>query len=1048
MPRFPLRCIIAISALLLCLPVSEGTAGDWPMWRYDAGRTAASQDSLPDQLHPQWTRTYSPRVQVWDDPLNNDMMPYDRLFEPVIKDGRMFISFNDRDKVVALDVRDGGVLWTFFTGGPVRFPPVAHRDAVYFTSDDGYLYCVEAESGRFRWRHRGGPASTHVLGNQRLISAWPARGGPVLVDDTIYFAASIWPFMGTFLYAVDAQSGDVVWINDKTSATYIEQPHSAPAFAGVAPQGALAACDNYLVVPGGRSVPAVFDRSTGELVHYRLNDGGKGNGGSLVMARNNDLFVHTRERGVRAFDLATGDKTDFTTNEPVLGEQFIFAAESNGSKQVVRAYAPDKTVKWELEADGRGDLIQAGNRLYAAGQQQITAIDLPTATRTTPQVAWTLPVEGSVQRLLAGADRLFAVTLDGRIMAFGPEAATADQIEDAATPLAVTENDGARAERLLADVGIDDGYAVWFGLEDERLLQAFVQRSSFHLVAIDSDPGRVARLRQAFDRAGLYGTRVTVHVGTPRSFGLPPYFANLMVLSANVSKVLTKRPQEMGPIYKSVRPYGGLLVPLLPLAQQRAFAQSVLQAKLSKAKLARGSEYLITRREGALEGAADWTHQYGDIANTVKSNDRLVMAPLGLLWFGGSSNLDVLPRHGHGPPEQVVGGRLFIEGMNSISCRDVYTGRVLWKHDFEDLGTFDIYYDDTYQDTPLDTAYNQVHIPGANGRGTNFVATDEEVYVVVQADCQVLDAATGKLLRVISLPKDPSAEDRDWGFIGIYQDVLLGGAGFAEYRERYDLKFDETDSKLGRNQAGYGSKSFDVSASAGLVAFNRHTGEVIWELPARYSFLHNGVVAGDGKVFCLDKLPLPVEDKLKRRGQASPDTYRIVAVDAKTGEPVWEVSEGIFGTWLSYSEEYHLLLQAGAAASDRLSTEVGAGMATYEGDTGEVKWRDEYRNYSGPCILHHDMILTNANSYQLSAGAFSLLDGKPKQIKNPVTGEPQAWQVCRAYGCNSIVASENLLTFRSGAAGFYDLDSLSGTANLGGFQVGLHVQSRRGQRGP
>ena len=146
--------------------------------------------------------------------------------------------------------------------------------------------------------------------------------------------------------------------------------------------------------------------------------------------------------------------------------------------------------------------------------------------------------------------------------------------------------------------------------------------------------------------------------------------------------------------------------------------------------------------------------------------------------------------------------------------------------------------------------------------------------------------------------------------------------------------------------------------------------------------------------------------------------------------------EGIFGTWLGYSEEYHLLLQAGAHGSDRLNTEVGAGMAVYQGENGQVKWRDDRREYSGPCILHHDTILTNANSYKFSAGAFNLLDGTPKLIDNPLTGEPQPWQLCRAYGCNSIVASENLLTFRSGAAGFYDLDSRSGTANLGGFKSG------------
>ena len=85
----------------------------------------------------------------------------------------MFVGFNDQDQVQALDVRDGSVLWTFYTEGPVRLPPVAYRDCVMFTSDDGHLYCVDAATGRQRWRFRGGPASTHVLGNERLISAWP-----------------------------------------------------------------------------------------------------------------------------------------------------------------------------------------------------------------------------------------------------------------------------------------------------------------------------------------------------------------------------------------------------------------------------------------------------------------------------------------------------------------------------------------------------------------------------------------------------------------------------------------------------------------------------------------------------------------------------------------------------------------------------------------------------------------------------------------------------------------------------------------------------------
>src|SRR3712207_8541478 len=40
------------------------------------------------------------------------------------------------------------------------------------------------------------------------------RSAPVLADDTVYFAASIWPFMGIFIHAVDARTGEVKWTND------------------------------------------------------------------------------------------------------------------------------------------------------------------------------------------------------------------------------------------------------------------------------------------------------------------------------------------------------------------------------------------------------------------------------------------------------------------------------------------------------------------------------------------------------------------------------------------------------------------------------------------------------------------------------------------------------------------------------------------------------------------------------------------------------------------------------------------------------------------
>ena len=1057
--------------VLFVLSGSFVEANDWPMWRYDSGHTSSSNHQLPDTLHLEWSRQYTPRDPAWDDPLNEDLMQYDRIFEPVVKNGRMFIGFNDADKIVALDVQTGRELWTYYTGGPVRFPGATWGDVVFFTSDDGYLYCLGAADGKLRWRFRGGPSQRKVIGNSRVISAWPARGGPVVDDNRVYFAASIWPFMGTYIYALNAESGEVEWVNDSTSAQYIKQPHSAPSFAGVGPQGVLTLVNDALLVPGGRSVPAVFDRESGKFRYFDLNAGGKGNGGSFVVGRDDQFYVHTRVRGVRAFNLESGKKTEFMTNEPVLSDGMIYAAEIYTPKRkkdkdkdkkedkdkdkddedkdedededkkpleppypVVRGYDTEKKVVWQLrDIDGSGDMIRAGDRLYIAGKGQLTAIELA-ADGKSASVAWTEDIDEHVVRLVAASNRLFAVTLDGRILAYGANAGRPKMLTDSKRALR-DWGQSERASQVMELADSDGGIMFLYGLHNERFLRSVLSNSDYQVVAIDEDEGKVDRLRREMDEAGLYGSRISVHQGSIGTFMPPPYVAHVVAVGGRVAEAIAQDDQLVQKAYESVRPYGGCLVSIEESLRDET-VQAFKQADLEKAIVAAHDDFVVARRVGALRGAADWTHQYGDVANTVKSNDARVRPPLGLLWFGGSSNVDVLPRHGHGPPEQVIGGRLFIEGMNSLSCRDVYTGRVIWKKDYKDLGTYDIYYDETYKDTPLDPAYNQVHIPGANGRGTNYVATDDAVYLVIGGKCHVLDVRTGRTLRQIVLPEEVGGEDREWGFIGVYNDVLLGGAGFAEYRKRLDLSFKDSDEKLSGNSKGYGSKSFDKSASSALVAFNRHNGEVLWKVDARHSFIHNGIVAGDGKVYCLDKLPKQIEDKLKRRGGVSPDTYRIIAVDYRTGEPEWEEEGGIFGTWLGYSEQFGLLLQAGASASDRLKSEVGQGMAVYRGDDGSLKWRVDDRAYSGPCILHNDTILTNANSYQLSSGAFSLLDGTPKLILNPLTNQEQPWQICRAYGCNNIIASEHMLTFRSGAAGYYDLNTLSGTGNLGGFKSG------------
>jgi outer membrane protein assembly factor BamB len=1030
--------IFIISGLVLSTRTEAGD--DWPMWRSDATRSAATSNASPKSLNLLWQREFTPRKPVWDDPLNIDLMTYDRIFEPIVLDGRLFVGFNDRDKLMAFDTQTGQELWTAYAEGPVRLPPVAWQGRVYFCSDDGVLYCVAAEDGHLIWKFRGAPNGQQVIGNHRLISAWPARGGPVIRDGCVYFAASIWPFMGTFIYALDADTGAIVWLNDSTGAEYIKQPHSAPSFAGVAPQGAFVATDDALIVPGGRSVPAVLDRATGKQRYFEINAGGKGTGGSFVAANNDRFFVHTREKGTRSFDIATGLKTAFMPNEPVLSNGIVYSAETIEGQPMIRAYGADEQLIWEIAADGRGDLILAGDKLLAAGAEGIAQIALPSQDQPAKVVVQSNGYPG-IERLLVADQKLFAVTLDGRILAFGEQDATQVAISDTPAsdnPVELKEEDRRRAEQMLANSAAT-GYAFWYGPTDSGLARALAANSPFvELAMVDSDAARADRLRQFLDDADI--ANVSVHHSPASDFRPPQYVAHMVFIAPEL--VSTIEDATLAQIYQSVRPYGGTLQLLRDASQANSdpAAQAQLVARvesqgLEQARLQSTESGLCVHRDGALPGTADWTHQYGDIANTLKSNDSRVKLPLGVLWFGGSSNLDVLPRHGHGPPEQVVAGRLYIQGMNSLSCRDVYTGRVLWKRDFEDLGTFDVYFDATYEDTPLDPKYNQVHIPGANGRGTNYVVTEDRVYILVANACMMLDPLTGETVGQIELPLEEEGGRSEWGYIGLYDDVLIGGLGFAKYRDKHDLEFEE-DKQLSVSKAGFGSKSLDRAASRGLIGFDRHTGKQLWRVMANHSFWHNGIVAGNGRLYCLDKNPSHIEEALRRRGKELPDSYRIVALDIHSGDALWQVQEGIFGTWLGYSERFDLLLQAGAKASDRLVSEIGTGMTVYRAADGSIEWQNQELNYSGPCILHNDLIITNANSYSESAGAFYLKTGKQKMVKNPLTGEIQPWKITRAYGCNNIIASENMLTFRSGAAGFYDLLTEGGTGNLGGFKSG------------
>src|SRR5689334_1383894 len=197
----------------------DSADNDWPFWRRDAAHTGTTLRALPDRLVLQWTRELPPLQPGWPDQPRVQM---DAVYEPVVMGQRMFVPSAREDGVSAYDTRTGEKRWTFFSDGPVRYSPAAWEGRVYVASDDGFLYCLDAEKGSVLWKFRGGPGDRRILGNERLISTWPARGAPVVEGGVVYFGAGIWPFMGIFLHALDARTGKVVWTNEGDGSIFIK----------------------------------------------------------------------------------------------------------------------------------------------------------------------------------------------------------------------------------------------------------------------------------------------------------------------------------------------------------------------------------------------------------------------------------------------------------------------------------------------------------------------------------------------------------------------------------------------------------------------------------------------------------------------------------------------------------------------------------------------------------------------------------------------------------------------------------------------------------
>jgi len=960
---------------------SSSRAADWPTYRNDAERSGYTAERIAGSPSLAWSfEPFHAPEPAWP---RDNRMTFDLAAEVVVAGDLVVFGSSADGRVVALDAKTGQKRWTFFTGAPVRFAPTFVGQDLYVASDDGYLYCLAAADGSLQAKWRPGPSDAMILGNGKMVSRWMARGGPVVRDGVVYFAAGIWQSDGVFLTAIDAATRKQLWQNEEAGRIYMAQPHGgAMAESGISPQGYLVATADKLLVPTGRAVPAAMNRADGKFLYYHLQANGKA-GGTEALAAGGRFYnggnAFNTDDGLIAEKLKAGSYAAMpgaiVCGTPT-GLQVLTVSEKTAPD---RKGAPVKTVKhetaWSLSGvDAGAAVIVAGDLIVCGGATTVTAVDV-----NTKQVAWTKTIDGAARGLAVAGGRLYVSSTRGTIYSFasGETAGTAPpSVRETAPPAKFRETlppsmSAVAADEIIRRTGVKEGFCLDLECTDGELPLALAARTNLQIYALCSTEEEVAAVRKKLAAAGVYGKRVTVHQGTLENNPYGKYFADL-VISSHSLDVGPLRFDEASPP-RVLRPFGGAFCTGRP-GQMNHFCR------------------------GALAKSGSWTHQYSDLGNSSCSTDELVRGQLHALWFR-DVDLEMPQRHGRGPAPVYDRGRMFVEGVDALRAVDAYNGRSLWEFPLPGILAH----------------YSADHLSGAAVTGSNLCVMGDDVYVHDKEHCYRLDAATGRTLGTFAPPQNRDGTPGRWGYLACDGELLYGTLANPEHVVRFGWRRADMNDLW--------------SESTAFFALDAKTGALRWRYDAADSIRHNAIAIGDDTVYLIDRKvaeedkldPKNTDAKLPAVAKVNQPAGSLLAIDKLTGEARWK-QPGAFGTMLVYSREHDALLMGYQSTRFKIPSEVGGRLAVYRGRSGEPLWNKEAKYVTRPFI--------NDDAVYAQGGAWELL-----------TGVERPFEFTRSYGCGQISASKNLMLFRSATLGYRSISPDSKSENFGGIRPGCWINA-------
>jgi hypothetical protein len=311
------------------------------------------------------------------------------------------------------------------------------------------------------------------------------------------------------------------------------------------------------------------------------------------------------------------------------------------------------------------------------------------------------------------------------------------------------------------------------------------------------------------------------------------------------------------------------------------------------------------------------------------------------------------------------------------------------------------------------------------------MTTAARLYAVVDdRECWQIEACTGRTLRILQPPQSDGAEPSRWAWIAT--------DGARVYGSR---------AKIAGNRP-------DVQHSEGLFALATDSGEVCWQYPAQ-RVEHDGIALAAGRLFLVDEglteeergravraLPkdtsVPDRPAVDRRGRPVPrDLRKLIALDAATGQAIWEVPFDATDITLDDTVVSDARVGVACMVQDGVVIVHGTGslghphreflagefarraLYAFAADTGRFLWGGR-RGYRKRPIIVGGRVFAEPFAWDLHTG-------RQHSIANPLSGRSQSLDFHRGYiGCSHLLASGAALFGNKPGIAYWNIDSAEG----------------------